>query len=231
VTGSAARWVVVIPFKGAPHGKSRLGAPAGTGLDGPEVRKREGFDVEQRAALAFAFLRDTIAAVDASGLVQRVLVVSAAPEVGALPAEFPVVRLVEDPGGGLNSAVRAGIEDARHRFTSARVAAMTGDLPVLQPPDLRDALLLAGSVPLGVCADRGGTGSTMITMAAGVEVVPQFGVDSFDRHVARGHAPIAVPSDSSLRFDIDTVADLDDARAAGLRLGESTASVLDSIGA
>ncbi|HET6672959.1 MAG TPA: hypothetical protein VFG92_06245, partial [Agromyces sp.] len=87
----AVRWTVVIPVKAPAGGKTRL-APA--------------LDDDVRVELARAFALDTIAAVQASASVERVIVVGDDPSLAA-GAEF-----LAEPGGverGLLPAIRHGI--------------------------------------------------------------------------------------------------------------------------
>ena len=58
-SAEVARWTVVIPFKGAPEGKSRLAG--GARFDSGAAS--HGFTASERALLAQAFLTDTLAAV------------------------------------------------------------------------------------------------------------------------------------------------------------------------
>src|SRR5690349_5416894 len=108
-------WVVVVPVKPAAEGKSRL-----AGFLAPT----------ERAALARAMALDTIAAASATAGVVRVLVVTADEEIRSA-----VPFVVDDPGGGLDAAVRAGVAQV-----CGPVAVLLGDLPALRPEHLRAAL-------------------------------------------------------------------------------------------
>lgn len=143
-------------------------------------------------------------------------------------ASGPRVRLVADPGGGLNAAIAAGLAVA----TEPLRAVMLGDLPSLRPADLDDALAQArrrearalptrAPQPL-VVADGDGTGTTLLAHAR-AELL-RFGPDSFSRHLSAGAAPLDVPVSSTLRHDVDTATHLAGARALGL--GPRTARLL-----
>jgi len=190
-------WVVVVPVKPAGLGKSRL-----AGFLGPA----------ERAALARAMALDTIEAAAATAGVVRVLVVTADDEVRAA-----VPFVVDDPGGGLNAAVRAGVAQA-----SGPVAVLLGDLPALRPDDLRAALDQAAEHARAFVADAEGTGTTLLTGLA--DVVPRFGAGSAAAHEAHGHVRLAIPPGSTLRRDVDVPADV--AAAAALGVGPRTAAVL-----
>lgn len=196
-------WLVVIPFKGAPASKSRLAAR---------------YDDAQRAALAVAMLRDTIAAVRAVPAVTGVAVVSSDDSldrlIGAaesLAPESPLapVEVVADPGSGLNEAVAHGLARLRVTDASCHVAALLGDLPGLRADELGEALELAAKHPQAFVPDRNGTGTTLITLAPGVEAAPLFGAGSAAAHETAGFVPIEVQERSGLRADVDAPEDLD----------------------
>ena len=193
-------WVVVVPVKPAGLGKSRL-----AGFLGPT----------DRTALARAMALDTIEAAAATPGVERVLVVTSDDEVRAAT---PFV--VDDPGGGLNAAIRAGVAVA-----SLPVAVLLGDLPALRPDDLHAALVLAAQHPRALVADAEGTGTTLLT--ALVALTPRFGVGSAGLHEADGHVRLDIPSGSTLRRDVDVPADI--AAVARLGVGRRTATVLSEV--
>jgi 2-phospho-L-lactate/phosphoenolpyruvate guanylyltransferase len=224
------RWSVVIPFKGAPHAKSRLS---------------DGFDTAERATLALALLTDTILAVRAVPAVAHIVLVSNAPELEKTILSEPsaVARLgttltvVADPGGGLNAAVSHGIRQARKLDDRTFTAVLVGDVAALQPDDLADALadsvcrFRTGSTR-ALVADRDGTGTTMITAATGTAIEPHFGPGSCATHLAAGHVLIPLPRESSLRLDIDSLDDVRLALSLDPGLGAATRRVLarDRIG-
>jgi 2-phospho-L-lactate/phosphoenolpyruvate guanylyltransferase len=225
-----AQWTVVIPFKGAPNGKSRLAG--GSRFDSGAAT--HGFTASERALLAQAFLTDTLAAVRRTAGVERVLVVSAneLAEVSERPAALaaairdgtalPAVTIVPDPGSGLNPAIDSGIAAARVLNATGWVAALTGDLPLLQAEDLAAALTLATANPLSVVTDKDGVGTTMLTAAPGVPVLARFAGASLVAHERAGHVGLDLAAESTLRFDIDSVDDLDVALMRSPGLGRAT---------
>ena len=112
---SSSAFVIVIPVKGGAGAKSRLGG-----------------DATFRAALARAMALDTI---EAALEVAPVIVVTS----DELAADVAAVRVVvvPDPGEGLNAAIEAGLEAAPRGAASA---VLLGDLPGLDPRELRAAL-------------------------------------------------------------------------------------------
>ncbi|MDJ0339701.1 2-phospho-L-lactate guanylyltransferase [Cryobacterium sp. PH31-O1] len=219
----ADSWVVVVPVKGSPGAKSRLGPGPGPGPgSGPESGAG-------RAALAEAFALDTVAAIVAASAVERVFVVTASARLGKLLAELGAVIVLEQPGvqtghARLNAAIEQGIAAARHAYPQANLAVMTGDLPALRPTDLETGFVLAAGHPRSMVADAEGVGTTTLFARGGVAFTPRFGFGSRAAHEADGHAVLDLPSTSSLRLDVDTEADLAVARALGL--GPCTSALL-----
>lgn len=214
----------MVPVKGGHRAKSRLGADGAGGL-----------------ALAMAL--DCLDAVlgCSPALVGAVVVVTADPAVrdGARLAAEAVagagagggrLRVLEDPGGGLDAAVSAGLSAAGEAVPRAVLLA---DLPALRPGDLGAALDAArahtatGHAATGqrsaVVPDAAGTGTTLLTMGPGTTLRTAFGEGSARAHQDRGavRLELALPR---LRRDVDTPADLAEAEALGV--GARTAAVL-----
>jgi 2-phospho-L-lactate guanylyltransferase len=206
-------WTLVVPVKGTAEGKSRL------------MPERSA---EERLLLAEAFTLDAVAALRAARTVGRVIVVTdAGSSVAArLRETVPGVEVLDDPGQGLNAAVARGIAAAGDGPT----AAMLGDLPTLVAGDVDEALEAAHAHPLAFVADAEGSGTTLITAAgrtAGADLVPRFGTGSAERHRAAGHVALTLGDHSTLRHDVDTEAELQQAWRRGV--GPATARVLESL--
>ena len=226
-------WVVVVPVKGNPGAKSRLG------------------DRPDRAGLADAFALDTVAALLAARGVDRVLVVTgdgelagrlaalgadivpeapvpvADPEVSAAgvvaaprsqlrrPALSPALSPAR-PTDPLNAAIRQGLLVARAALPQVNLAVMTGDLPALTPTDVERTLILAAAHERSLMPDAAGTGTTTLLALAGIPIEPRFGAGSRAAHEAAGHVPLGLAASVSIRCDVDTTADLAVARRLGL---------------
>jgi 2-phospho-L-lactate guanylyltransferase len=173
-----------------------------------------------REGLVRAMALDTIAAAVATADVVEVVVVTADPPLRELLSGS--VALVDDPGGGLNSAVRAGVDRAIGH--DAAVAVLLGDLPALRPDDLADALSMAGAHERAFVADPDGTGTTLLTALPGVGLAPSFGPGSAAAHERAGHVRLAVVATSTVRRDVDVPDDL--AEVARLGVGPETRAVL-----
>lgn len=193
---------LVIPLKRLAVAKTRLSGLA-PGPDG------------DRAALVLAMALDTVAAAVATPGVDRVLVAAAAPgELGAL-AELGA-EVVGDGGvPDLNGSLRhvAGVLAAED--PSCVVGALQADLPALRPAELA-AVLAAAQGRRSFCADRAGTGTTLLLAAPGEPLAPQFGPQSARAHAASGAVPVIDPV-PTLRCDVDTPQDLAHVRSLGLR--------------
>lgn len=210
------RWVAVVPVKGSPEAKSRLG-------DHPE-----------RARLADAFALDTVAALVAASVVERVFVVTAdallaarleslgAVVVRELPQTAPSGAAMgpsaatREPMDPLNTAIRQGTDAARAAFPWCGIAVVTGDLPALTPADVEAALGLAAAHPLSMVADEEGTGTTVLLALAGVPFSPRFGPGSRAAHESAGHVPLPLTATASIRRDVDTVDNLAEALHHGV---------------
>jgi 2-phospho-L-lactate guanylyltransferase len=194
-----AGWTVVIPVKPAVSAKSRLGL-------GPE--------------LARALALDTVAAVVACAAVARVIVVTADSGFRPPGAEF----VLEASPAGIDAAIRTGAALA----TGEPLAALLSDLPSLRSEDLAFALALAAHRaphhPRAFVADRESTGTTLVTAAPGFPLLTAFGPGSASAHCALGLLQLELPADSTLTADVDTVTQLDRARALGL--GPATTAAL-----
>jgi 2-phospho-L-lactate guanylyltransferase len=198
---------VLIPVKRLVLAKSRLGAPY----------------AHHRQALALAFAQDTLVAALQAEQVAAVVVVTDDALVADACRTAGADVLADAPGAGLNAALRHGAEHVRRAQPSSRVAALSGDLPALRPGELDAALEAATAFPAALVCDVSGVGTTLLTAMQGTELDPRFGPRSREAHRAAG----AVELDGalvSLRRDVDTVADLLEARQLGT--GPATTRVL-----
>lgn len=189
---------LVVPIKRLDRAKSRLrGAVPGV----------------EHAELVLALLLDTVtAAVDAPG-VRRVLVIC---EDDRVPVALrgTGVECVDVRGlPGLNAALDHGAGLLRAADPRGAVGALQADLPALRSDDL-GAALAAAAGRRAFCADRPGTGTTLLVTAPGQPLAPRFGVGSAAAHAAGGAVPLE--GAPSLRCDVDTGTDLSTAAALGL---------------
>lgn len=190
VPGQPPRTGVVLPVRAFAAGKARL---AGV------------LDESARAALGRT-LADRVAA--AAGTLP-VVVVSSAPEVVAWAADLGFDR-IDDPGHGLDAAVRAG-RDHLAAQGCTRVVIAHADLPRARPGSLeRFAADAPGIVTIVPCHSDDGT--PVLALAATVPFGFAYGPDSFRAHVRAARAAglaVRVVRDPDLGYDVDVPADLD----------------------
>lgn len=204
-----SRVSLVIPVRDPASAKSRLAVG-----DDPAAHAR-------RAALAAAIALDTVTAARAAREVGEVIV------VGTLASALEGVQVLDDPGYGLLVAVGAGLAAAD---PAAPTAVLLGDLPALQPADLDAALVAASEHHWAFVPDAEGTGTTLVTAAAGLPHALRFGEGSAEQHRDAGYVELDVPERSGLRRDIDTPAQLaalaELAAAGAVLLGSRTSALL-----
>lgn len=195
---------LVVPVRGGGRGKSRLAV-----------------DADRRARLADAIALDTLASARACPAVGELIV------VGSLPAPVEGVRVIPDPGFGLIVAIGAGLAVCDE---DAPTAVLLGDLPALHPADLAAALLAASEHSWAFVPDAEGSGTALVVAAAGLPHALRFGPGSAQAHAEAGYVdltaglagpPLAL---ATLQRDVDTLDDLEAARALGL--GARTSAVL-----
>lgn len=205
--GSADRpgWTVIVPVKSTSRGKSRIAVD-------PEVRRQ----------LAIALATDTVSAVASATAVMRVLVVADDADDAAMLTAVAKVDVRLTDATSLNEAILDG-----RSLVSGPVAVLPGDLPSLTGAEL-DAALGAVDRPVMVVADRQGIGTTLLAALVPADLVPRYGPDSYRRHRDAGAEPLALPVDSGVRRDVDTVEDLADVH--GCRTARVASALLDRAG-
>ncbi|HWG15217.1 MAG TPA: 2-phospho-L-lactate guanylyltransferase [Streptosporangiaceae bacterium] len=200
-------WAVVVPVKVLARAKSRIAPLAGS----------------RRAELALAMASDTISAVVASPVGERVIVVTDDPVTAGELAGLGATVVPDEPRAGLNEALAHGVSCAARLWPGSGAGALSGDLPALRPEELAVALRAAAACPEAFVPDLQGSGTTLYTARPGAAFRPAFGPDSRFRHVAQGAAELLLPGIDGLRRDVDTGEDLRD--AARLGLGARTSAV------
>jgi 2-phospho-L-lactate guanylyltransferase len=197
--GRVRSWSVVVPAKRLAVAKTRL-RPLTDGRDDADAAHRE---------LVLALLADTVAATIACPAVGTVVVVTDDPDAAAVVRELGARTVADEPDRGLNPA----LEHGARRSPGTAVAALSSDLPALQPEELTAALGAAAGSPRAFVADAQGTGTTLLT-ALDTDLLPRFGQGSAEAHLAGGATALS-GTWPGLVHDVDTEADL----RAVLRLG------------
>ena len=199
-------WTLVLPVQNAGRAKSRLMVPSGV----------------DHAQLARAMALDTLTAVRGCPLVQRRVVVTSDPVVGAA-ALVAGDDVLPDDGHGLSAAVAAGVATARLLAPNGAIGVLLADLPAVTPDDLTLALSAAGSHRCAFVPDSEGTGTVLLTAFSGGHLRPSFGAGSAARHQALGAVRLDLDL-PRLRGDVDTADGL--RAAAALGLGAHTRSAM-----
>ncbi|MEU6555411.1 2-phospho-L-lactate guanylyltransferase [Streptomyces sp. NPDC046915] len=207
------QWTLVIPLKPLHRAKSRLADTAADGL---------------RPGLALAFAQDTVAAALACPAVADVAVVTSDALAGRELAALGARIVPDEPGSGLNAALRHAAAVVRASRPESPLAAVNADLPALRPLELSRVLSAAAEFPRAFLPDAAEVGTTLLAAAADRELCPAFGPDSRARHRASGAAELLLDAVDSVRQDVDTGEDLRAALALGVgpRTAAATARLL-----
>jgi 2-phospho-L-lactate guanylyltransferase len=206
----APMWSIVVPVKLLRLAKTRLAVPA-----------------PLREQLVLAMALDTATAALACERVAQVVVVSDDRTASAQLRDAGALVVGDEPDAGLNPALRHGVSVAVGAEPATGVATLSADVPALRPRELAVALDAAAAHPLAMVADCGLRGTTLLTARPGARLVPAYGGDSRDRHVALGHVVLDVSGIDSVRQDVDTLDDL--WAAARLGTGPRTTALLGSV--
>jgi 2-phospho-L-lactate/phosphoenolpyruvate guanylyltransferase len=180
--------LAVIPLRGFDSAKTRLAAE---------------MSATDRARIAAAVAARVVAACRTAGWDS--LVVSSAADV-ILWSEALKVRVVPDPGSGLDAAATAGIAIA----PAGPWAVIHGDLPLITATDL-DGIAAAAEGAVVLAPSRDG-GTNLVAASGPFEF--SYGPASFSRHLARvaARSPRVIIR-VGLAVELDTPADLAAARA------------------
>ena len=187
------------------------------------AKTRIDLDPDVRMELALAMAADTVRAAAECRLVDVVVAVcDDATALRALEAAGAVV-VPDEPDAGLNPALvhGAAVSDVP---AGAGVAAVAADLPALRSGELAELLQRAAGERMSVVADASGGGTTVFTAVDRASFRPIFGPESRRRHVAYGAVDLTDVAGATVRRDVDTLVDLEDALRLGI--GRATGDVV-----
>lgn len=190
-------WALV-PIKSFAAAKTRLAPVLGSTM---------------RAALAKAMAKDVLELlINVEGL-KGVLVVTNDFEAKEI-ARARSVRVIADPQEpGTNAAVRRGLRHL-HKLGAGGVLIAASDLPFLSPQDVEVALAALKSAAV-VIAPAGRDGGTNLLGLRGADVIaPQFGKDSFTKHLAEADRASIEPVILRTKGTSTDIDDVDDLAAA-----------------
>lgn len=200
-------------------GPALVGAVPLNALDRAKSRLAGALAPEERRALALWLAGRTLAALKASGVVERIAVVSPDAEALAWAAENGAEPLLQ-PGRGLN----AGLALARAWAVGLEAGALLialGDLPLLTGDEVRRFVAMGRLHErlVTLAPDRARDGTNLL-LARPPQVAPlAYGRGSFARHRAlarRVGVPTLLFRSPGAAFDIDQPAELEELIAAGL---------------
>lgn len=205
-------WTVILPVKPWALAKSRL---------------ELGHD--DRTRLARAFCLDVLDVVTTAHSVDRVIVVTAEAELGAIARRAGAAVVADRPllaGGMLNRAVDAGRRRSQIMSPDAPTVVVPSDLAALTVDVLDDALRVLSSADRSFVPDTSGAGTTLLATTCPALLVSAYGPQSARRHASAGYRPV-VDVDIRCRRDVDTAIDLAEARRLGT--GHHTAAALERV--
>ena len=191
-------WAVVVPVKRLEVAKTRLAI-------GPTLRHE----------IALAMAVDTVSACAAAASVVAVVVVTDDAQAAPLVQAAGATVVADVPDAGLNPALLHGVQMLAARHPDAGVAAVSSDLPALEPVALDALFRRANDADLACVADAAGSGTTVLLARAAATFRPSFGSESLQRHLESGAVDLTEHADARLRRDVDTIDDLADAVALG----------------
>ena len=185
--------VAVVPIKALLHAKSRLAnklSPA------------------ERAELARDMLAHVLDAIQQSGVIAEVAVISPRPEELHLPPGVTPLLQTED---GLNALLEQGRDWATAQGAGALLLAFA-DLPLLHPSDIKQIVRLGKSPRTVVLApDRHNQGTNLMLLHPPALIPFSFGPNSYDAHRAdtlTAWARLEVYRSPGTALDVDTPDDL-----------------------
>jgi 2-phospho-L-lactate guanylyltransferase len=183
----------VVPIKGLLHAKTRLASR---------------LSPTERATLARDMLAHVLGAIEESGAVAAVAVISPQPEELDLP---PGVTALLQTEGGLNALLEQGRDWATTQGADALMVVFA-DLPLLLPADIERIVRVGKPINTVVLApDRHNQGTNIMLLHPPALIPFAFGPNSYEAHrtaASQARAHLEVYRSCSTALDIDTPDDL-----------------------
>lgn len=192
MSARAASCIALIPAKPLAEAKSRLAGALSS---------------VEREDLVEAMLRQVIDAAMAANAIDQIVM------LGRRSPDYPLLDVIDDPGGGLNMALRHGMASVAKRG-AGRVVILAGDLPLLEPAEV-DRLATLEPDTIGIASDRHGTGTNALSLPlpSALDFRFAYGPGSFAEQCSEvqrlGLRLVAIEA-AGLARDIDDPADLAD---------------------
>jgi 2-phospho-L-lactate guanylyltransferase len=193
------RIVALVPFKALDQAKSRL-----AGVLAP---------AERRALARWMGVR-VVGALRASGMLERIGLISADPVLTGQWRDDSLVTAVRASGGSLNRDLEAGRRWALRQDADALLVTQ-GDLPLLTGDAVGEVITL-GSLPsraqsVVIAPDRHSDGTNLLLLSPPDLLAFAYGRHSLARHLnaaRRVGVEAAIYREEETGFDVDTPADL-----------------------
>jgi 2-phospho-L-lactate/phosphoenolpyruvate guanylyltransferase len=189
-------WAIV-PVKPLRRGKSRL---AGV------------LSEDERAALNYTMLRNTLRTLSEVKSIHQILVVSRDPQALALAREFNARTVKEDGRPGLNMALQRASTVAKV-YSAQGVIILPADIPLLNSKDVEEILGRTGRPPeMIIVPDRREDGTNALFINPVGQLDYLFGPGSFRRHIQQAETAgyrVEVYRVPSIELDLDLPEDLD----------------------
>lgn len=187
----------VIPVKSLPHSKSRL---------------QEVLPPSARQALTCRLLRRLLAVLQTVSGLGTPLVVSRDTAVAQLTHTAGAEIYCEPPTADLNQALHAARAHLQqHDPATTHLLILPSDLPLVEPEDIRQLLLVAANtIPVVMVSDQRQTGTNALLLPTTAVFNFHYGPHSFQKHqqeAQRRHLPYAIHTLPRLQFDLDTAQD------------------------
>jgi 2-phospho-L-lactate/phosphoenolpyruvate guanylyltransferase len=177
-------------------------------LKSAKARLSNRFDDAARLEIARALWADALELCTRSEFLEWTIV-SAAPEV-LDSARNAGLRVIQDPGAGLNAALEVAIADVMSRGAESATI-LPADVPLAQPEDLQDIIDTGEASDLVVVPSLRDGGTNALHLRPPTIVEPRFGPGSLAAHVAlageRG-LRCSILDLERLSLDVDTPEDV-----------------------
>ena len=144
-----------------------------------------------RRLLARAFALDVLEAITASTVIDRLVVVTAEPELGGVASRLGAVVLADRPlvsPEALDIAVDAGRRWAMAHFPTSGVIVLPSDLPALTSLVLDHAVSRMAKYRQAYVPDSSGFGTTVVWARTPEQLHTTYGTNSAMRHSTAGPA-------------------------------------------
>jgi 2-phospho-L-lactate guanylyltransferase len=165
---------------------------------------------EERADLIHRFLAHTLAVLDQSGVIDRILVVSSDERVLATARMHGAAVLVETAVHGLNPAVSNSAQFAADCGATA-VLVLPADLPFIEKADVAIMVRQSRSGPhIVICSDDKNQGTNALLISPPAPFTFHYGPDSFQQHLQEAQKrglTGSIIQNPNLQFDLDTESD------------------------